>query len=438
MPTLEIVVPADLGGAQECLVVTWLKRAGDPVQAGDALVILQAEKVSFDVVAPVGGTLESLRAEQGEVVAAGQVLATVEVAALPPPAEPRPPVVATSPPGASAREIVASPAARRLAREQGVDLGLVRGSGEGGRITEKDVMVVVEAAKTTAARPEGREVRISPIAKRLAQEQNVDLMTIQGTGEGGRITEKDVRAVIVARSKALTPPVAPAPAAPAIAPHTAPMAGMRQAIARRMTESLQSMAQLTLHTEADVTDLVVYRSRLKNEAQVSYTDLIVKACALALQEHPAINVTLQGDTIVYQPDVHIGLATALDTGLVVPVIQHANTKSLTQLAQERQRLVERARAGQLAAGEMRGSTFTVTNLGGYDIDWFTPIINPPEAAILGVGRIVEKIVLYQGRVAQRAMMGLSLTIDHRLIDGAPGAAFLKAVKQRLEAPEQIV
>ena len=420
MPTLEIVVPADLGGAQECLVVTWLKRAGDPVQAGDALVILQAEKVSFDVVAPVGGTLESLRAEQGEVVAAGQVLATVE---------------ATSPPGASAREIVASPAARRLAREQGVDLGLVRGSGEGGRITEKDVMVVVEAAKTTAARPEGREVRISPIAKRLAQEQNVDLMTIQGTGEGGRITEKDVRAVIVARSKALTPPVAPAPA---IAPHTAPMAGMRQAIARRMTESLQSMAQLTLHTEADVTDLVVYRSRLKNEAQVSYTDLIVKACALALQEHPAINVTLQGDTIVYQPDVHIGLATALDTGLVVPVIQHANTKSLTQLAQERQRLVERARAGQLAAGEMRGSTFTVTNLGGYDIDWFTPIINPPEAAILGVGRIVEKIVLYQGRVAQRAMMGLSLTIDHRLIDGAPGAAFLKAVKQRLEAPEQIV
>jgi pyruvate dehydrogenase E2 component (dihydrolipoamide acetyltransferase) len=216
---------------------------------------------------------------------------------------------------------------------------------------------------------------------------------------------------------------------------------MRQTIARRMHESLQGTAQLTLHTEADVTELVALRERLKagggTESAATYTDFIVRTCARALRQHPGVNVTLRGETIHYLPDIHIGLAVALDNGLVVPVIRHADRKTLAELAEERVQLAARARAGQLTAEEMSGGTFTVTNLGAYDVDWFTPIVNLPEAAILGVGRVAEKVVIHRGRVAQRSMLGLSLTIDHRLIDGAPGAAFLQAIRAELEEPGQV-
>ncbi|RMF04033.1 MAG: 2-oxo acid dehydrogenase subunit E2, partial [Chloroflexi bacterium] len=216
-------------------------------------------------------------------------------------------------------------------------------------------------------------------------------------------------------------------------PQTVPLAGMRAAIARRMHQSLQDMAQLTLHTEADVTELKAYRAWRKAEG-VTYTDLLVRACALALSRHPRLNARLDGDRIVLLPDVHIGLAVALPEGLVVPVIRNAAVRSVSQIARERARLVDRARAGQLNANEMSGSTFTVTNLGMFDVDAFTPIVNPPEAAILGVGRIVEKVVIYKEKIAQRAMMTLSLSFDHRLVDGAPAAAFLQSVKQTLEEP----
>jgi pyruvate dehydrogenase E2 component (dihydrolipoamide acetyltransferase) len=193
------------------------------------------------------------------------------------------------------------------------------------------------------------------------------------------------------------------------------------------------MAQLTLHTAADVTELVAYREQHK-AAGITYTDLLLRACALALPRHPRLNARLAGDQIHVLPEVHLGLAVALEEGLVVPVIRQALRLSLAELARARARLADRARAGQLTADEMSGSTFTVTNLGMFDIDAFTPIINPPEAAILGVGRIVEKVVIRHGKIAQRAMLTLSLTIDHRLVDGAPAAAFLQEVKYLLEDP----
>lgn len=435
MPTLEITVPRDLEGAEECLVVTWFKQVGDPVKKDEALVILQAEKVSFEIPAPADGVLTQIVADQGDVVALGQVLARMDVEAAPQPVPETPP--SETRPASPKAPVRASPIAKRLAREHGIDLAQVPGSGAGGRITEKDVQAFIEAqsaAPKPAAQSAPQPVRASPVARRLAREQGIDLSQVQGSGGGGRITEKDVRAFIEARSS----PAHPTPAAPPASPEkTVPMAGIRAAIARRMSESLHTMAQLTLFTEADVTELVAHRETLKSQAPVTYTDLLVRAAALALRQHPHINVILDEDAIRILPDIHIGIAVAVPDGLVVPVIRDADKKSPAQLARERAQLVERARSGRLTTEEMSGGTFTVTNLGVYEIDGFTPIINPPEAAILGVGRIVEKVVVHRGKIAQRSMMTLSLTIDHRLVDGAPGAAFLQTIKRLLEAPDEL-
>jgi len=436
MPLLDIVIPAEVGDVEECVVVTWLKKEGDRVKKDEDLLILQAEKVSFEVPAPAAGTVTAILAQQGEVVKQGQPLARLEVsvvesAAARPSTAPEPaPVTAPPPP----QEIRASPIARRLAREHGVDLTLITGTGSDGRITEKDVQAAIErhselqppVSETAPPPSPRREVRASPIAKRLAREFSIDLAQVPTTGD--RITEQDVRTFLEAQQPE------PEPAAEQMAGETIPMTGIRATIAQRMHQSLQDMAQLSLHTEADVTELVARREQLKQHTAVTYTDLIVKACALALRQHPRLNATLDGDTIRLLPDINIGLAVALDDGLIVPVIRHADQKSVADLARERVGLAERARANQLTTAEVTGGTFTVTNLGIYDIDAFTPIVNPPEVAILGVGRIVDKVVIYQGRIAQRSMMVLSLSFDHRLVDGAPAAAFLQGVKQLLEAP----
>lgn len=433
MPIIEIVIPEEVGPVEECVVVTWLKREGDSIKQGEDLLILQADKTSFDIPAPASGTVKAILAKQGATVKRNQPLAELEVsesaaaAAATPEPEPEPAAVPPSPGG----EILASPIAKRLARQHNLDLSRISGSGSGGRITEKDVQAVIEAQASPASQPAAapeKEVRASPMAKRLAREHGLDLADLPGAGSG-RITEKEVLAYLEARSATA------APAAPASTePTRLPLAGMRGTIARRMHQSLQEMAQLTLHTEADVTELVALRERLKPQLAVTYTDLIVKACALALGQHPRLNATLEGDQIKLLPEIHVGLAVALEEGLVVPVLRHTNRQSLADLVRERNRLVDKAKANQLTTPEISGSTFTVTNLGTYDIDAFTPIVNPPEAAILGVGRIVEKVVVHQGKIAQRAMLTLSLSFDHRLVDGAPAAEFLQTIKAHLEQP----
>ena len=205
-------------------------------------------------------------------------------------------------------------------------------------------------------------------------------------------------------------------------------------LAQRMHQSLQDMAQITLHTEADATELVALRNRLKHSQPVTYTDLFVKASALALRQHPQLNATLDGDIIKILPEINIGLAVALEDGLIVPVLRGADQLSPADLARVRVRLVKRARSNQLIPADLTGGTFTITNLGIYDIDAFTPIVNPPEAAILGIGRIVDKVVIYKDKIAQRSMITLSLSFDHRLVDGAPAAAFLQTIKENLEQP----
>lgn len=211
---------------------------------------------------------------------------------------------------------------------------------------------------------------------------------------------------------------------------------MRQAIAERMMESLHSMAQLTLTTRADVTELMGLRETLSQRwnVRLSYTDFIVKATALALKEHLTLNSSLVGEEIVLHEDVHIGVAVALEEGLIVPVIRQADRRSILEIHQIVQDLAERARKGDLSVDEVTGGTFTITNLGMYGIDVFTPIINPPEVAILGVGRIFEDLALVNGQIAVCSRVVLSLTIDHRIIDGAPAAAFLQTVVHYLEHP----
>jgi pyruvate dehydrogenase E2 component (dihydrolipoamide acetyltransferase) len=246
-----------------------------------------------------------------------------------------------------------------------------------------------------------------------------------GTGPRGRITREDVQKIIDSGGQ-----VAPSAAAPAAA-EDIPLRGMRKVIAERMHQSLQGSAQLTISTEVDVTQLIDRRQEVRQAFNVTYTDFIVQACAHALRQHPRMNAHLEGDIIRANNAIHVGLAVALDEGLIVPVVRDADKKSLKDIAAEAKTLAEKARASQLKLEEVSGGTFTVSNLGMYGVDAFTPIINTPQSGILGVGRIVEKPVIHRGEVTRRSMMVLSLTFDHRVIDGAPAGAFLQTVADLL-------
>ncbi|MEM7799234.1 MAG: dihydrolipoamide acetyltransferase family protein [Chloroflexota bacterium] len=442
MPSLKIFVTEDVGSVEEIVVVTWLKREGDAVKEGEELVIIQSEKISIEVFAPADGILTSILVQQGDVAPVDQPLAEFEVTQTEAVAAPDL-IQAKSEPTSEAappvRDIRASPIAKRLARQNSIDLGEVEGSGKGGRITEKDVQTFLEKKEMAVVAPVSpdppsldKEIRASPIARRIANDHQIDLRQIPGAGEK-RLTRKDVQAFI--ENKGQRDPVLTGQPQPV--GQTFPMAGMRAAIAQRMHQSLQEMAQLTLHTEADVTELVTLRRRLKETLPVTYTDLLVWASVKALQGHPHLNATLKDGSIHLLTEINVGLAVALESGLVVPVIKDADQLSLVDLTGERARLVERARENKLTMADLSGGTFTITNLGTYDIDGFTPIVNPPEVAILGVGRIVEKVVIYQGKIAQRSMLTLSLSFDHRLVDGAPAAAFLQTIKRHLEDPSDL-
>lgn len=410
---------------EEGIVVAWFKREGAGITAGENLLEVQLAKVSYDVPAPVSGTLQKIFAPRDAVIRQGQVLALIlqpgEVAEVVPGAQPSAP--ASTAASDSTAFVPASPAARRLARERGIDLGQVHGSGPEGRVNEEDVFKFIAARENmpTPALKAPSEIRASPIAKRLAQEFGIDLASIRASASDGRIVEQDVRAAMEARA-----------AAASVKKET--LSPMRKIIARRMTESLQNTAQLTLVAEADVTELVAYREKRKQEFAVTYTDLIVQAAARALAQHPLLNARLVGDELQLFQDCNIGIAVARDAGLIVPVLHAVNKKTLREISDESKELAERARSNRLADADLAGGTFTITNLGKYGIDAFTPILNPPEVAILGVGRIAERAVRENERVVWKQLLTLSLTIDHRAVDGAPGAAFLQALTQMLQQP----
>ena len=279
-----------------------------------------------------------------------------------------------------------------------------------------------------------RSVTATPLAKRIAAEQQLDLSTIQGSGPGGKIVKDDILARIAdsAKTERATPKVEKAA--------RKQLQGMRKVIAEKMLQSYLQAPQVTLDAKADVTELVVLRKQInqKLDRKISFNDFILKAVALALAEAPNINVSIEGDEIVYKTRINIGIAVALEDGLIVPVIKDADTLSLKQIAKTAKALTAKARQGKLLPDEYSGGTFTVSNLGMYDIVSFTPIINPPESAILGVCAIQDELKLVGDKIENKNVMGLSLTFDHRVIDGAQGAIFLQRIKLLLENPIEIV
>ncbi|HLX36423.1 MAG TPA: dihydrolipoamide acetyltransferase family protein [Candidatus Binataceae bacterium] len=385
---VEVTMPKFGLTMHEGTIQRYFKAIGESVSAGDPLYEVETEKVLYEVESPASGVFAAALFEEGATVECGVAVAVIAEAGDDP---------------ASIRAKYATAVASASASNGEV------------KIVKASASASVEAKATS-----GERRAVSPVARKLAAELGVNLDTVSGTGPGGRVTREDVERA------AKTP--APAPGAkPAAAPQAAAMRGMRKTIAERMHRSLRDTAQLTITSEADVTAATELRERLKREFDFTYTDLLIQAAGRALLKHPRMNARLDGDQIVTSSDANIGIAVSLDDGLIVPVIRDVTHKSLREIAALSKDAGEKARAGKLKLEDITGGTFTITNLGTYGIDAFTPILNTGETGILGVGRIVEKPAIYRGEVTRRAMMTLSLTFDHRVIDGAPAAQFLQTV-----------
>ena len=428
----------------------WLVKEGDTVTEGQPLLEIETDKVVHEQESPTDGVIAQLFAEEGANVpvnallaiigAPGEEVARVEVDTAteqqqePEPEEPVQPAQPKATPSTPTVAPKASPAARQLAEKLAIDLTEVSASGPGGRILEGDVQRYIDVrgpAPTETAR-----LKASPLARRLAKEHGVDLSSIAGSGPDGRIVRDDVLQVSASTTPEIPTVETPALQQPA---EVIAMDGIRGIIAERMTLSLQTNASVTLHTEVDATAFVELRGMLNDKLQarevsLTYTDLLVKVIANALREHPRLNATLTDEGIHLLQEINIGVAVALEDGLVVPVVRNADTERLSEISTQVKDFAERARSNQLTPGELQGGTFTITNLGNFGIDAFTPIINPPESAILGVGRILKKPVVHEDEIVVRSMLTLSLTFDHRVVDGAPAAQFLQTVSNYIQDP----
>ncbi len=471
---------------EEGTITEWLVADGDEVQAGAAVLVIETDKTETEVESAGTGRI-SIGAQVGSTIACGEPIgwilddgeaapadstaATTEVA----PAAPTPQPTATAPassataaPAAPAAaiavaatlpggRIIASPFAKRLAAERGIDLSTVAGTGPGGRITSEDLDGITpstaDAATLGAGRlPSSGHVPATAAARQLADLLGVDVADVSIEPSDGRVTRETVaqhvRAMLDDRTAA-APTTAPKPAVPASTSSPAalpaalqtptsvtPMRGMRGTIAKRMHESLRSMAQLTLHMDADLDAVVADRDRRKAAGSApGYTDYVIAAAARALQAHPYVNSQITDDGLALLPEVHVGMAVALDDGLIVPVIRGTLGRDLADLGAETTRLAAAARDGALALTDLEGGTFSVSTLGMYGVDGFTPVINPPNTAILGVGRLRDDITLDgDGNVSIVKRMTLSLTWDHRAFDGAPAAEFCRTICTLLGDP----
>ncbi|HEU5102241.1 MAG TPA: dihydrolipoamide acetyltransferase family protein [Roseiflexaceae bacterium] len=452
---VELLMPRLGWTMEEGVFLQWLKQDGEQVRPGDLLYTIEGDKASNDVEAfdsgilrippdaPPPGTTLPVGALLGYIVQPGE-RAPFEgtgdkrqgtsdrgqgTGAELGTATTRNPQPTTHKPQPPRREPAISPRARRVASELGVDWSSIVGSGRTGRIVERDVHAWAAAAAPAS------QVRASPLARRVAQDLGVDLAQLASAQPGRRLDRSAVEQA--ARALPAAAPIAP------IGDQGLAMSGVRRITAARMAESAHTAAPVTLTTDADATELVRLRSLIGGDlagADIrapSYTDLLIKLVALALLEHPALNATLAGDRIIQHSAAHIGIAVDSERGLLVPVVRDAQSKSVQQIASDSARLIELARAGRATPDDLSGGTFTLSNLGMYEIDAFTPIINLPECAILGLGRIVARPVVIDEAsetIAVRKMIALSLTFDHRVVDGAPAARFLKRVKQFVEHP----
>ena len=440
-------------------IIEWLKQEGDAVAKGEPLVVIETDKVITEVESPVDGVVLKIAvaAEEERPIgsplvllgSADEQLSEADIqqllgddAAAAPAAPPVPAPVPTpaAPPRAAAagERVKISPIARKLCDELGIDPGTVTGTGPGGRITREDVQKAAQAAPAPVA---AERVKISPVARKLCEEMGVDPASVTGTGPGGRITRDDVlKAAEAAKA-------APAPAAaPAAAGSTVPLRGMRGRVAERMFQSWNTIPRVTEVMLVDMNATVSFRQAMLVQweqqygVRISLNDLITKAVAAALRRHPRLNATLVDQEVHLHESVNVGVAVNLDEGLIVPVIADADRKDLGQIARESRELAEKARAVpmRLSPDEVNNGTFTITNLGTTGIDLFTPIINPPQVAILGVGMVQRRPVVVGDALAIRPSVYLCLVFDHRAVDGVPAANFLQELQRLFEKPQEFL
>lgn len=441
MPTEVLLVKAGMT-MREGAVAEWHIPDGGEVKAGQPLYRMETEKISLEVEAEASGIVRHAVAA-GKGVAPGALIAYILAPGEPVPAGAGVPAARADGVAVMPEEVAASPAARRLAKENGVALASIRGTGPGGRITEEDVRTAAAAVAAPALvkGAPSREVAASPLARQLATHLGIDISSVKGTGPNGRVTREDVEAAQRGPKPSL--PAQPAAVGTHHPGERIPLRGMRKVIAERMHGSLQDMAQITIGMTVAMDEAVRLRSQLVDEwsplgIRLSYTDLVIKAVAKALRDHPLLNATVGDGEIELLEEINIGMAVAVTDGLLVPVIRGADRLGLREIAAESTRLADAAREEKLGIDEMAGGTFSVTALGMAGVDFFTPIVNPPNVAILGVGRIHDGTAWDGDRPVKRQEMTVSLTIDHRAIDGAPGAEFLGAVRDLLEAPYRLL
>ncbi|GAA4713943.1 dihydrolipoamide acetyltransferase family protein [Brevibacillus fulvus] len=419
----EVIMPKLGMSMVEGTVLRWRKQVGEQIAKGEVVVEISSEKIEMEVEASADGKLLAITVAEGEAVPYGTVLGYI---------------------GQDGEKIEAAPAAvAEPAKEQAAT---------------PPVTSEQATPATSAPAARGSHVKISPVAKKMAEEAGLSLDSLTGTGPQGRITKEDVEKALENRAAVAGEPPASGAGAPSAAGadalfdpgavESSQVVGMRKVIAARMLDSLRQSAQLTMTAKADVTELLLWQQQLASELQkrqegkLTLTDFIARAVVLSLKKHKQMNSAYLTDgaeaRIETYGHVHLGIAVALEKGLVVPVIRYAERLSLLDLSKALKALSERARSQQLTGEEMKGSTFTISNLGQFGVEYFTPILNPPETGILGVGA-VEAVPVYRGEELQRrSLLPLSLTFDHRVLDGAPAAQFLAGVKESLENPYSLL
>ncbi|HBP38853.1 MAG TPA: hypothetical protein DD640_08975 [Clostridiales bacterium] len=436
-----VILPKQGLQMTEGTITNWLAQEGQTVVAGKPLFAMETDKLNIEIDAPASGTLLKILKQEGDTVPITEMIAIIGE-----PGENLSGLLGApdeqTPSEPAAERLFSSPRARTEAAARHLDLAKVKGSGPDGMIISRDILAAAAsepqaaAALAAPAAPPAQPAepaaapavpKATPLAAKLAQQQGIKLEDATGTGARGKITRADVEAVQASRTGAA--------AAGAHSEQLVPLTAMRKTIAGRMLQSVQGMAQANHRMKVDMSEIVRFRERLKEAGiKVSYTDILVKVVARVLLEHPLLNSTLTDQGILLKKYVHMGVAVAVENGLVVPVIRDADRMTLQEIAAQTVLLADKARKNELQPDEYSGGTFTITNLGMFDIDEFTAIINPPESAILAVGKI-DRIPVAEGdQVVIRPILVLSLTYDHRIIDGAPAAQFLQRIKQILQNP----
>ncbi|PCK21994.1 branched-chain alpha-keto acid dehydrogenase subunit E2 [Bacillus pumilus] len=436
----EIFMPKLSSTMEIGTLLQWFKEEGDSVEIGEPLFEIMTDKINIEVEAYDDGVFLKKYYEADDQIPVNAVIGYIGEANEQVPSEAPAQADGESSEGSgsssesassvstevettSDEKVRATPAARKTAKDHHVAIDEVSGTGPKGRIQKRDVEAVVNSGE--------KDQRVSPLAGKVAAREGIDLANVAGSGAHGKIMKSDVKAAAVH-----TPDSTPV--------KTQKLAGMRKVIADRMSQSAFTAPHVTLTSEIDMTKAKEMRKQLlpaiekETGYRLSFTEIIIHAVSSVLTRHPQINMTFEENELQFHEDVHIGLAVAVKDGLMVPVISHANQKGLKQLTKEAKEIGQNARDQKLLPDQLKGSTFTISNLGMYAIDTFTPIINQPEVAILGVGRIQEKPVVIDGEIQVRPMMGVSLSFDHRVVDGAPAAAFLTDLKKVLEQPFELL